>query len=233
MQVLRDEAKNYWGLERPNWRKKGRPGYHKIEKEVIELEDRRAVSMDSLLPGQSGSASLVVGRRNLTWSKRRAKCPMAIAHALVQGLEGAPVPGVRNARRKTTNAVRLWSFCNRRRVDVNSGGAARALTVVSAIAHLLPLAELSVAAVAGSLQITLRMEPGKLVEPHLARRVLPTEDSSALPTVVAAIEETEWSLASRRRAHGRRIIRLNDSVSLIGQQELGTEKMGKQALGKS
>lgn len=115
--------------------------------------------------------------------------------------EGAPVPGSGEAvgNASDTLIVRA-SLCGGGSVNLDSTGATGALAVLTAGTHLLPLAVLGVASVAGSLQVSLGMEQGMLVEPDLALGVLPTEDAAALATVVAPIEQAERSLASGRSA---------------------------------
>jgi hypothetical protein len=55
-----------------------------------------------------------------------------------------------------------------------------------------------VAAVARTMQHTVGVEPGKLVESDLLGRVLPTEDAATLPAVMATLKEAEGFLARGR-----------------------------------
>jgi hypothetical protein len=79
---------------------------------------------------------------------------------------------------------------------------------VAASTQLLPVAELAVATVARPVLNSIWMESGVLVKLHEALRVLPAKDTTALATVVATVEEAEWSLAGRCRADGCRAVGL-------------------------
>jgi hypothetical protein len=125
--------------------------------------------------------------------------------------EGAPVPGPLETRCEATDTLGFWPFCSYRRVDLDGrgvAGAARALAVLAAAAHLLPFAELCIAAVACTLQLSLRMEQGMFVESDLPLRVLPAEDATTLATVMATVEEAKGGLAGRCSADWSRTIRL-------------------------
>lgn len=114
----------------------------------------------------------------------------------MRDLKGAPVPGSGEAVGDTADALGVRSLGPNGGIDLDSGCvAAGAVAILSAGPHLLPLAVLGEAAIAGPLQLALRMEQGVLVEPHLPLGVLPAEDSTALSAVVTTVEEAEWRLA--------------------------------------
>ena len=99
------------------------------------------------------------------------------------------------ARGKTANTLCIRSLRGRGRVDVDSGSiAARALAVLPAGAHLLPLTILAVTAIASPLELALGVEQCVFVQLDSLLRVLPAEDTSAFATVVATMEESEWLL---------------------------------------
>lgn len=60
---------------------------------------------------------------------------------------------------------------------------------------MFPLAERAVATVTCAVQDSIGVEPGQLIETDLLGRVLPAEDATALPAVVAALEKAEGFLA--------------------------------------
>lgn len=122
--------------------------------------------------------------------------------------EGAPVPVAAEARGEATDARVFWSL-SLGTVNLDCSCAARALAVGTARAHLLPLAELAMAPIAGPLPVTLWVEESMLVEPHPLLRVLPTEDATALSAMVAAIEEAKRLLACGRGTNCRGTVRLN------------------------
>jgi NADPH-dependent ferric siderophore reductase len=62
---------------------------------------------------------------------------------------------------------------------------------------VLPLTERAVAAITCAMPLTFRVETSKLVETDLPGRVLCAEDATALPAVMAAVEEAKRHLARR------------------------------------
>lgn len=81
---------------------------------------------------------------------------------------------------------------------------------------MLPLAERTVAAVAGTMPLALGVEARQLVEADLVARVLCAEDATALAAVVAALEEAKGFLARRGRAYHGGSICLKKFVSTVG-----------------
>jgi len=135
----------------------------------------------------------------------------------ISGLESAPVPRVLDAGGQAAVTLRLWPLWCDGRVDGWACRACRALAIVAAKAHLLPLAILALAPIASPMLLSVGVEHGMLVEPHQPLRVLGAEHAAALPTMVAAVEEGERGLAGRRRADGRGIIRLQTRLVSSGE----------------
>lgn len=145
----------------------------------------------------------------------------------VGNLKGAPIPGALEALRQTADTgirpLRLY-----RRLDWLCAGAAiaGAFAVAAAEAKVLPLAERAVAAIAGAMPLTLRVEACKLVKTNLLAGVLCAEDATALSAVVAAVEEAKWCLTRGRRACCSGAIRLERFVSTIGLERFATVMEG-------
>ena len=145
----------------------------------------------------------------------------------VGNLKGAPIPGALEALRQTADTgirpLRLY-----RRLDWLCAGAAiaGAFAVAAAEAKVLPLAERAVAAIAGAMPLTLRVEACKLVKTNLLAGVLCAEDATALSAVVAAVEEAKWCLTRGRRACCSGAIRLERFVSTVGLERFATVMEG-------
>jgi|TARA_R110002003_G_scaffold1489_9_gene23130 hypothetical protein len=79
--------------------------------------------------------------------------------------EGTPVPGTLKALGQAADTWNFWTLGLGRRLNLHSRrAAAGALTVTTARAKMLPLAERAVAAVTGTMQDAFWMEPRKLIE---------------------------------------------------------------------
>ena len=135
----------------------------------------------------------------------------------VSDSEGAPIPSTLQALCKAAHTRILGTLGWCRSLDWNSRSTiSRALAVGAACTKVLPLAERAVAAIAGAMQFAIRVEACKLIETDLLGRVLPAEDATALPAVVAALEEAEGLCARRRRAYCGGAVDLKRCVSTIG-----------------
>jgi hypothetical protein len=131
--------------------------------------------------------------------------------------ESAPVPGALEALSNTAHASIFWTLGRSRRLDFNSRCAVLgALAVGTARAKMFPLAKRPVATITCAVQDPVGMEACKLIELHLFGRVLPAEDATALPAVVAALEKAEGFLARGRRAYRSGAICLMRVVSTTG-----------------
>jgi hypothetical protein len=135
----------------------------------------------------------------------------------VGDLKSAPVPGSLEALGQAANAS-LWTLRGHRRLDwlCAAAAVAGALTVAAAQAEVLPFTEGAVAAIAGTVPLALRVEACKLVEADLLGRILSAEDPTALPAVVAAVEQTKRRLACGCRTYWGGAVRLQELVSTIG-----------------
>lgn len=140
----------------------------------------------------------------ISWNRKEMESknrPSSVlkSEASVGNLEGAPVPGALEALRQTADAG-LWTLCCDGGLDWLRAGTAvaGALAVAAAQAEVLPLAERAVAAIAGAMPLTLRVEACKLVKTDLLGRVLRAVDAAALSAMVAAVEEAKWGLARGR-----------------------------------
>jgi hypothetical protein len=131
--------------------------------------------------------------------------------------EGAPVPGTLEALGNAAHASILWTLRRSRRLNFDSCWAILgALAVGAARAKMFPLAERAMATVACTVQDAIGMEACQLIEPHLFVRVLPAEDATALPAVVATLEQAERFLARGCRAYRGGSICLIGFVSTTG-----------------
>lgn len=94
---------------------------------------------------------------------------------------------------------------------------------MAARAQLLPLAELTLAAITGPVLLSIRMELGMFVESHPALRVLPAKHTTALAAMMTAVEDAKRSLAGGCGANSRGIIRLQIQLAPLDEALLSTD----------
>jgi hypothetical protein len=140
--------------------------------------------------------------------------------------ERAPVVHILETCSKTAVTLVLRALCCDGGIHGRCRHFTRAVTVVAAGTHLLPITELAVTTIASPVLSPIRMEGGVLVELHEALRVLPAKDTTALTAVMATIEEAKRSLTGRCGADRCRTIGLEFLLVILhgGLDEEGNIK---------